>query len=286
MTGTTKVVCIGEVVWDEFPERRVLGGDPVNVAYHLAALGLEVGVITAVGTDDLGRETMARLAALGLPLAGVQENHLPTGRVRISFSDSGEPDFDIVAPAAWDEIKIGPAKRIAGEGYSLVFGTLAQRAETSRETIRDLARAASVCLYDINLRPPFTTIDLVRDSLPLADIVKLNRAELLELGRTLDLGREEEDIARHLLSRYKLVAVIVTCDKDGAWLMTDAATFRVVGEEIEVADPVGAGDAFFAAFIEAYRNGRAWQECLKAANRRGGLVASLPGATPELLMAP
>ncbi len=276
------IVCAGEVVWDEFPRGRILGGAPVNVAFHLAVLGLPVAVITAVGADGLGRETRERIAALGLPLAGVQENRLPTGRVRITFGENGEPDFDIVAPAAWDEIDSAPAMAVAGDNFNLVFGTLGQRASVSRGTIRELAVAAGVCFYDVNLRPPFTTFDLVRDSLALADIVKLNRGELLDLGAELDLGRREEGIASSLINRYKLVALIVTCDKDGAWLAVGEKIFRVPGKEVKSVDPVGAGDAFFAAFIEGYVNGRDWQDCLDMANDRGAMVAALPGATPVL----
>ena len=282
MPGSSRIICAGEVVWDEFPDRRVLGGAPVNVACHLAALGVDAAVVTAVGDDELGRETLARLSAFGLSTDGVQTSSLPTGRVVVTLGDDVE--YDIVAPAAWDAIGLDAARQVARGDFRLVFGTLAQRSPESRATIRALAEEASFAYYDVNLRPPFTPVETVRECLPLAGIVKLNRAELAVLAEEFGLGGGPEDVASELLNRYKLEALIVTCDRDGAWLASAGGLFGTPGIEVESADPVGAGDAFFAAFIEAHISGRGWQECLDRANRRGALVASLPGAVPDDLL--
>ncbi|MDH3393027.1 MAG: PfkB family carbohydrate kinase, partial [Desulfobulbaceae bacterium] len=153
-----KIVTVGEVVWDVFPDRRVLGGAPVNVAYHLHSLGIDVSVITRIGCDPLAEETLKHLGDLGLPLEGVQRDAtLPTGRVNVTISDN-EPSFDIVAPAAWDAIDYAPAGDLLGDQpFSLVFGTLAQRDLRSREAICRLRQQAVARFYDVNLRPPFTT---------------------------------------------------------------------------------------------------------------------------------
>lgn len=336
-----KIVAIGEVVWDIFPEREVLGGAPVNVAYHLAGLGWPVTVITRVGVDRLGVRAEERLRELGLPLAGVQRDEaLPTGRVQVSFGPDREPAYDIVAPAAWDNIDpvvalaaVGAAAGAETAGrpaepgpepvpgdrlpFALVFGTLAQRAPGSRQAIQSLARRAALRFYDVNLRPPFTTPELVLASLELADLVKVNGDELLTIAAWLEEGNESgvraDDsapaavaaaippaaakvaVAAALLRRYGLQAVVVTEGGAGAWVQTAAATHHAPGRPVKVVDTVGAGDAFFASLIAgclvslAKDNtaapdfaGLPWPAILSRANERGAYVAGRAGATPSL----
>ncbi|MFH7320667.1 carbohydrate kinase [Desulfurivibrio sp. D14AmB] len=295
------IVSVGEVVWDIFPEREVLGGAPINVAYHLAVQGLPVRVITRVGRDQLGEATVARLAELGLPLKGVQRDEgLPTGRVVVSFGPDREPSYEIVSPAAWDNIEPAAALAAAGrEPFALVFGTLAQRDPCSRRAIQALAAAARFCFYDVNLRPPFTSRELVLDSLQHADLVKVNGAELEQLGAWLGLatadsvdpaGRRELAVA--IRERYRLAALVVTEGAEGAWVVAAAGFFAGAGEPARVVDTVGAGDAFFAALIADYSAHNPgwtdlsaaipWSEILRRANRRGAYVASRPGATPPM----
>ncbi|MDF1613579.1 PfkB family carbohydrate kinase [Desulfurivibrio dismutans] len=327
--GADKFVAIGEVVWDIFPDRQVLGGAPINVAYHLAVLGLPVRVITRVGSDTLGDLTLARLAELGLPLTGVQRDpELPTGQVRVEFGADGEPGYDIVAPAAWDNIdpeqalravrdgerqappgggeprRAGLAQREIdgdGEDFGLIFGTLAQRDPRSRQAVRRLAAAAGRRYYDVNLRPPSTTRELVLESLALADVVKVNGEELGQLAAWLELPAaaaagaaaagegaqslvdpQREQMAAAIRERYQLEALVVTEGAAGAWVRTAAQTWAAAGEPVPVADTVGAGDAFFAALIVAYQQKLPWPEILGRANRRGAYVAGQAGATPEM----
>lgn len=278
------ILSVGEVVWDIFADRQVLGGAPVNVAYHLAKTGLPVEIITRIGSDPLGATTRQQLAGLGLSLVGVQlDLKLPTGRVQVSVDAGNEPHFDILAPAAWDAIAIEPALAVAGgRPFALVFGTLAQRDPVSRETIRQLRRAAFPRFYDVNLRPPFTTEELVRDSLAEAELVKVNGHELRILGDWLGLGGDKKSIANALCSRYDLAAVAVTEGSRGAWLMTVNEMHEDPGERVRVADTVGAGDAFFAALVEGFIRRRPWPETLRRANQRGAYVASRHGATPPM----
>ena len=278
------IVSIGEVVWDVFPERQVLGGAPVNVAYHLRGLGVDVGVVTRVGADELGDRTIGSMSALGLPVAGVQQGELPTGTVKVTMDENNEPHFDIVKPAAWDNIDLAEAEEFVGaRPFKLVFGSLAQRDERSRRTIRGLWQKAEQRFYDVNLRPPDTSREIVEESLAVADLVKVNGAELLEVGRWQNLsGNERKSIARELMGRYNIAVLVVTEGAEGAWLLAGDDYFQADASPVKVADTVGAGDAFFATLLAGYENGLGWQKCLDRATERGGYVASQHGATPPM----
>ena len=283
-TSKGRIVAVGEVVWDVFPDRRVLGGAPVNVAYQLCQLGIEVSVITRIGNDPLGEESMHLLAGLGLSLSGVQRDLvLPTGRVNVTISDN-EPSFDIVAPAAWDAIEYAPARDLLGdESFALVFGTLGQRDPRSREAIHLLRQRATARFYDVNLRPPFTTPELVLDSLAGVDLVKMNGDELQQVGKWAAIDAEEKKmVAQQLLKKYNVAVLAVTEGAAGAWLMVGDHCYEHPGFAVTVADTVGAGDAFFATLIEGYLQKRSWPECLERANRRGSFVAGQHGATPPM----
>ncbi len=280
------ILTIGEVVWDVFPDgRQVLGGAPVNVAYHLNCLGVEVHVITAVGDDELGSKTIETLKSLKIPHDGLQKNGMPTGVVKVSFDAKHEPCFDIVAPAAWDAIDAGKALNYTGnKRFDLVYGTLAQRDERSRAAISELRKMASLRFYDVNLRPPHTDDrEIVYDSMKSADLVKVNARELKILAQWYEIeGFEKKETALALLDSFDNAAIVVTEGAEGAWVVTKTGYFSVPGVSVEVADTVGSGDAFFAAVIKGYTTGISWEKILAVANKRGAYVASKTGATPPM----
>ncbi|MDH4322361.1 MAG: carbohydrate kinase [Desulfobulbaceae bacterium] len=280
-----RIVTVGEVVWDCFPDRRVLGGAPVNVAYQLGQLGVEATVVTRIGSDGLAEETLRRLTELGVSVAGVQRDpSLPTGRVEVTIGADHEPSFDIVAPAAWDAISFAPADDLlGGKPFTLIYGTLAQRDPRSREAIGWLRRRAAARFYDVNLRPPFTTPELVLASLADADLVKMNGDELRRVGGWAAIdATEKKMVAKELLKKYNVTVLAVTEGKNGAWLMAGDRCYEHPGFPVEVVDTVGAGDAFFATLIEGYLRTRPPAECLERANRRGSYVAGRHGATPPM----
>jgi len=196
---TSNIISIGEAVWDMFPQNRVLGGAPLNVAYHLGCLGLPVILVSRVGDDELGKAARRQVKKLGLSVEGLQvDDELPTGRVLVTFPRDNDPHFEIVAPAAWDNIAVPPTA-LPGDGFSLVFGTLGQRDPRSRRAIRSLWPRAAYRFYDVNLRPPFTTKELVAESLAAADMAKVNGDELAILGQWFKIAAADKfEIARQL----------------------------------------------------------------------------------------
>jgi len=278
------IITIGEIVWDILDQREVLGGAPLNTAFHLAQLGQEVNCISRVGDDALGTATLVQIAKLGLAAHFIQRDpELPTGRVRVTIGPGHEPNFDIEAPAAWDNIEPKAAIKAAGSDFVLVYGTLGQRDPRSRATIRALWKGARLRCYDVNLRFPFTSPWLVLESLPTADIVKVNDTELRQLAllHSIDAADEQKTMLQ-LLKKYKLIALAVTRGPRGAAVVTRDGFFEHPGFPATVVDTVGAGDAFFATLLAGYLAGQSWPEALAAANRQGARVVSQPGATPHI----
>lgn len=278
------VISIGEIVWDQFAGTIVLGGAPLNVAYHLHARGWPAMIISRVGEDELGQTTLDKVKKLGLPAQGIQQDPvLPTGRVLVSLDARNQPHFDIAAPAAWDNIQLEETLSLVGDtSYHLVFGTLAQRNETSRQVIERLCDKALSRFYDVNLRPPHTPAEHVRQSLAAADVLKVNREELLTINDWfMKQGGPEEDIAGALLTAFDLSLLAVTDGANGARLITRKRSVFHPGFPVQVADPVGSGDAFFSALIIGRLSGLPLDVCLERANRAGAYVASRTGATPE-----
>ena len=281
---TTPVISFGEIVWDQFDDGVKMGGAPLNVAYHLHAVGQSGGIISRIGQDELGEKTLARIQELGLAVSGIQvDDELPTGLVLVSLDAHGEPNFEIAAPAAWDNIQTEPVLTfIKDMPFHLVFGTLAQRSKTSRNTLKHLLAGAKTKFYDVNLRPPYTVPDLVLESLQAADVVKVNREELFCLADWF-LGKREgavRDLGRELLSSFDLLLLAITEGSQGARLVSRDDYAEHKGFEVKVADPVGSGDAFFATLINGYLTGLPLAESLRQANKRGAWVASQQGATP------
>jgi len=277
MTSNQTIACVGELLWDVLPDGRTLGGAPANVAYHLARLGHAATLVTRVGRDELGDAARAELAARGLDVAQMQvDDELPTGAAHVTLDSEGRAAYRFVTPAAFDAIE--PPARTPD---IVVFGTLAQRDARSAGTIRRLAAAARIGVYDVNLRPPHTSVPAVLASLPSAALVKVSEEEAATLAAALGTSAEHRAFARHLSERYGSQLVCITRGAGGAGLWTGGQWHDAAGIATDKADTVGAGDAFVAALLAGWLEGRAPAEILERANRLGAYVATRRGAMPE-----
>jgi fructokinase len=246
-------LCIfGEVLFDHFPDgKRVLGGAPFNVAWHLQAFGKSPHLISRVGNDAEGEEIRAAMRGWGMDGSGLQtDSERPTGKVVVSF-ENGEPSYDIVENCAYDAIdsraiEASTATRDCGFLY---HGSLALRGGTSRSALRQLESAGQQTVFiDVNLRSPWWQLERVREMLRAASWVKLNRDELDLLGRDGDGGVLEPPAFMH---EYDLRGLLLTLGASGAVLHTrDGGPVEVSPPgEIELVDTVGAGDAFASVMI-------------------------------------
>jgi fructokinase len=278
------IFCIGEVLWDIFPDRRFLGGAPFNVACQLAALGEPVRFASRVGSESLGEEIRREMKRRNLPMDLLQRDaSLPTGQVFVDVADPQAPQYTIVAPAAWDAMQASDALReSASRARAIVFGTLAQRDERSRATIRGLLSPGPLRVLDINLRAPFDRREIVESSLELTDMLKLNDGELDRLASWFDLSGGFRGRVEALAARFQLDLICVTRGAEGAALHMRGEWHEHPGVKVKVADAVGAGDAFLAALLSGLLLNRPAADALAYANAVGAFVASQPSATPAL----
>lgn len=282
------VVGMGEVLWDVLPEGRKIGGAPANFAYHVSQFGIESRVVSAVGDDELGNEILDNFAEKKLGCL-IEKVPFPTGTVQIELDAAGVPRYDIKQNVAWDNIPYtAELEKLAKQTRAVCFGSLAQRSPVSRETIRKFMDAmpggdGSYRIFDINLRQNFYSAGTVHESMQLCNILKINDEELGVVSRLYSLpSAGVEDRCKTLLGRYNLKMLILTCGVDGSYVFTpDGVSFEET-PVVKVADTVGAGDSFTAAFISAILKGLPVNEAHHLAVAVSAYVCTQHGAMPQL----
>lgn len=282
-----KILALGEVLWDLLPSGKQLGGAPANFAFQCRCLGADARVVTRVGGDDLGREVLDQFRLMGLPTDTVQVDRAwPTGTVDVSLASDGQPCYTIRAGTAWDRIEADPvATSHAASADAVCFGSLAQRDEPSRRSIRSLvqtARPGALRMFDVNLRAPFIDPAVIECSLVLANALKLNDQELPVLAAMFGLPTDARSAIAGLARRFDLALVALTRGSSGSLLFADGAWSDHPGVPVEVHDTVGAGDAFTAALVVGRLAGRPLDEINRHASEVAAYVCSQPGGSPAL----
>lgn len=287
MTGQKRIlVGLGEVLWDLLPGGRQLGGAPANFAYFASLLGNCGIVASRVGDDELGSEAEGMLRRLGSGTNYLQRDSLhPTGSVQVRVDAAGQAKFEIAQPVAWDYLQWTPAwEQLAEASDAVCFGTLAQRSPASRETIQQFLRATrpeASRVFDVNLRPPFYSAEVLQASLALANVIKLNHDELPLVAKMLGIEWRGERAATEALFRINNCRLVcITRGGGGSLLISAQGADEHPGFRVKVADTVGAGDAFTAALAHHYLLGSSLPQMNESANRVGAWVASQVGATP------
>jgi len=281
-----KVVGLGEVLWDMFPGRACLGGAPANFAYITTLMGSRGIVASRVGEDSRGIEALRRLEELGLDIDHVQtDREHPTGTVNVEVDGNGQPRFEIAQPVAWDYLQWTlDWRHLAETADAVCFGSLAQRSDDSRETIRQFLKSTSprtLKVFDVNLRQSFYSYDILDESMRLADIVKLNHDESPKIMSLSRLPHKDDlSSAQKLIAEYELELVCITRGGRGSLLVAEKKSSEHPGFKIQVADTVGSGDAFTAGLVHEYLHGASLDLMNEVANLVGAWVASEVGAMP------
>ena len=282
------VVGMGEALWDVLPEGKKIGGAPANFAYHVSQFGLPSCVVSAVGDDALGKEIIENFTSKGL-------NHLietvpyPTGTVQVEIDQAGIPQYEIKENVAWDNIPYTPQlESLARNTRAVCFGSLAQRNVVSRNTINSFLDAMpqtddTFVVFDVNLRQGFYNKEILCNSMKRCNILKINDEELVAVSRMFGYpGIDLQDKCWILLGKYNLKMLILTCGINGSYVFTPGNVSFQPTPKVEVADTVGAGDSFTAAFIASILRGRSVAEAHSLAVRTSAYVCTKKGAMPIL----
>ncbi len=282
-----RVVGVGELLWDLLPAGPRMGGATANFIYHARSLGADAQLVSRVGSDASGIEILAGVEALGLPATGIQTDFdRPTGTVTVELAADGQPVFTIHDNAAWDNIQLTDgALAMASSADAFYFGTLAQRSAVSRATIRALigrVPSGALRVFDANLRQEFYSRDLLHDSLCLANVLKINEAELDIMAGLFLLGGSREEQLTELVRRYGFVLAACTCGGEGSILCDGRGLHHHRGCVVTVQDTIGAGDSFAAAVTMGLLCNLEIDEISNLANAVAAHVSSEEGATPEM----
>ncbi len=282
------VIGMGEALWDVLPEGRKIGGAPANFAFHAGQAGMDARVVSAVGRDALGDETLLTLQQKGLNTDAVARVDFPTGVVQVTLSEGGIPQYDICEGVAWDNIPFTPAlDELARNAQAVCWGSLAQRSEVSRNCIYRFLDAmpseqGRLKVFDINLRQHFYSLDVIEDSCQRANVLKINEEELVVVSELLRLGTPlVEQQCRLLMERFSLDMLVLTCGSNGSYIFTPVETSFRVTPLVQVADTVGAGDSFTATLVADLLKGASVGVAHEHAVQLAAYVCTQQGAMAE-----
>jgi len=280
------IVGIGEILWDVFPQGKVLGGAPANFAYHVSQFGLNGYAISAIGKDDLGNEILKVLDEKKLSTY-IEEVDFPTGTVQVTLTGEGIPQYEICEGVAWDNIPFTKEiELLAQRTKTVCFGSLAQRSPVSHATINqflDAVPADAMKIFDINLRQHFYSRDLIYESLKKCNVLKINDDEVVLVAGMFGLGdKSEVEIAKLMMQLYQLDIVVLTKGINGSYVFTPDHTSFLPTPRVEVADTVGAGDSFTAGFVASLIKGKSITEAHQKAVEISAFVCTQHGAMPVL----
>jgi len=282
------IISIGEVLWDVFGDTELLGGAAFNFGAHAKILGHSVSFISAVGEDPRGQRVLERMDAMGLPTRFVRkEKDYPTGIVTVNLDSSGQPHFVIHRPAAYDfpDLSAGDLSALSScRPDWIYFGTLFQMSPEAKAVTLEVIDAIPEArrFYDVNLRENCYEASLVNELMSRATVMKLNDQEVDMIQSMFGWSyRSLDDFCQGTARKFGWEAVCVTRGEAGCVVWLDGQYVEAEGYEVRVADTVGAGDAFAAAFVHGMECGWRPGEIADFANRVGALVASRPGGTPS-----
>ncbi len=278
------VAGIGELLWDIFPEGKMPGGASANFAFHASQSGCNAILVSAVGSDELGRELLSALNGLKLNLKYIQRNNFSTGTVTVQRGENGQPRYTIHENTAWDNIRFSDEIREISDHFDAVcFGTLGQRNLVAAKTIQKvLSNLKPGCLkiFDINLRQHYYSAEIIEESLKQADIFKLNDEELKVVSEMFGIAGTEEEQLNQLVVRYKLKYVVYTLGANGSLILSAYEKSFLNAPQVKVADTVGAGDSFIAVFTAGILQGDNLKTAHQKANKAAAFVCSQNDACP------
>ncbi|WP_339719968.1 carbohydrate kinase [uncultured Paraglaciecola sp.] len=289
MNKPFNIIGVGEVLWDIFPDGSRFGGAPANVACAISGLSrktAKVTMVSAVGKDILGIKAIDSLAQFNVDVSQIQSTTFPTGTVTVNLNESLHATYQIAENSAWDNISWNDSlDTLALSADAICFGSLAQRTQCSRETIQTLVAAlpdSALKVFDVNLRAPFYSNEIIIQSLELANVLKLNEEELPIIADILGISGETNELLQSITKQFKLNSIALTQGSKGAVLIHNQEQVEVPIVPTTVVDTVGAGDSFTAAFTLGLLQQNSLIEIAHFATKVASYVCSQQGGTPQL----
>jgi fructokinase len=275
------VLCFGEVLWDTFGNEQKPGGAPTNVALHLIKQGVNTSLLSRVGNDQPGTRLLDFLKQNHLYSGLLQvDEKLPTCQVAVKLNDRNEATYTIPKPVSWDNIQVDEVLQERIKHVSVVvFGSLACRCKTSRNTLLDLFENKVLKVFDVNLRHPHYEESTIQTLAAFADVIKMNEEEA-----NLLIGNYDEPLTDKIIEfqkKFHSQTICVTRGENGAIVWHDEKFYEHPGFVVDVVDTVGAGDAFLATFITGLLNKQPMDQVLERACAIGAFVTSHRGANPD-----
>ena len=282
-----KLISFGEVLWDVYPTDKFIGGAPLNFAAHFAKCGGESFMLSSVGNDDLGKDTLKAVNELKVNTDFVYvSNEKETGKCLVTLNEKGIPSYNLLSDTAYDNIKAVDGLNI-NDFDVFYFGSLALRSENNFSLVKKLSKEFKGEIFvDINIRPPHFSAETVRFAFATATMIKISDEELPTVTK-LVLGEEigsPELAAEKLKEKFKnLKLIIITLGEKGsmAFKTNSGEVYFEKAQKVEVASTVGAGDSFAATFLYEFLKGSEIKTCLKNAAKVSGFVVSQNGAVPN-----
>lgn len=281
----SNIICFGEVLLDVFSGNKTIGGAPLNVALRLSSFGSTVSIISSVGDDVEGERLLEYISSSGLNTDGIQiNNQFKTSQVKVILDEKGFATYNIEFPCAWDNILLNEdLKNVVKLSDIFIFGSLVVRNDITRHTLLELLKIAKYKIFDVNLRAPHYTMEILNKLMQLANFIKFNDDELIEICELLDFySKDIKTNIKFISKKTNTNRICVTLGEDGAILFINNTFYKNCGYSIKVKDTVGAGDSFLASLIYKLLDNKHPQEALDFACVVGAIVAGKNGANPRI----
>ncbi|MDI5886721.1 MULTISPECIES: carbohydrate kinase family protein [Flavobacterium] len=282
---TKNIICFGEVLFDVFPTHKKIGGAPLNVALRLASLGINAKIISRVGNDEIGKELLAFIKKNGVDTNTIQiDENLSTGQVIVKLNEKGSASYTINYPVAWDKIVCIPEDEImVKKADALVFGSLVCRDSVSQSSLLEIINYAKYAVFDVNLRAPFYTKEILINLMMQSDFIKFNDDELYEISAFMNSPYHSlEQNILFIAEQTNTKHICVTKGSHGAVLYFNEKMYYNSGYKIDVVDTVGSGDSFLAGLLSKLLINSNPQEAIDFACALGAIVAKNEGANPKI----
>jgi ribokinase len=255
------------------------GGKGANQAVAIARLGCPVGMIARLGEDDRGKVILDQLAAEGVNVARVRQDHdAPTGVALIMVDRSGEKQIltALGANRRLTEADVRSAKDLI-DSAKVLLAQLEVPIPAVTLALR-LARAAGVR----TVLDPAPAVPLSQDILQLVDVIRPNASEAETLTDVPVRDRSSAAAAARILLSRGVGGVVVQAGDAGNLLLTADEERFLPQFSVESVDATGAGDAFAAALATGLAEGRSLSEAARLGSAAAALATTKLGAQAGL----